>query len=278
MDIVPGGPVPRGRFEQGSHWRAFIGEDPDVAFRLSQRHRPFQAGKRRRDVPEPLARERLQDQDLDDPSRPAPFFRGQQEALQEPGRFAKGTLILVPRQEHPGQGDVLELAEVGQVVVRGQALLTRPAEGFTGSALRDPDPCLQRRDRPDIREEVARVQAVRLVEQVKCAGQVSFGLAYPGHRDPPAVPVLRQPEVLAQFLARKQVLGGGRQVVALSVDLAHPYVHVCRSPQDRAALLRRTLQCLLVGAHRLAETTLRTAYIGQRDRAAEDIGDVPGPP
>ena len=42
-----------------------------------------------------------------------PFFRRQQEALQEPGRLVKGvlcTLILVPRQEHPGQGDVLELA------------------------------------------------------------------------------------------------------------------------------------------------------------------------
>ena len=36
-----------------------------------------------------------------------------QEALQEPGRLVKGvlcTLILVPRQEHPGQGDVVELA------------------------------------------------------------------------------------------------------------------------------------------------------------------------
>jgi hypothetical protein len=57
--------------------------------------------------------ERLQHQDLDDASRPLPFFRRQQEALQQPGCLVQGvlrTLILVPRQEHPGQGDVLELA------------------------------------------------------------------------------------------------------------------------------------------------------------------------
>ena len=188
------------------------------------------------------------------------------------------TLVLVPRQEHPGQGDVLELAQVTEVVVDGQALLTRPAEGFTEPALRDPDPCLQRRDRPHIREEVAHIQALRLVEQVECAAQVSFSLAYPGHRDPPAIRVLRQPGVLAQLLAAQQVLRGGMQIVALAVDLAHPHVHVCRSPQNRPALLRRTLQCLLVGAHRLAETTLRDPDVRQRDRAAEDIGDVPGPP
>ena len=42
-----------------------------------------------------------------------PFFGRQQEALQEPGRLVQGALyalILVPGQEHPGQGDVLELA------------------------------------------------------------------------------------------------------------------------------------------------------------------------
>src|SRR6185295_10931022 len=38
------------------------------------------------------------------------------------------------------------------------------------------------------------------------------------------------------------------------------------------------LQCLLVGAHGLAETALRTSYIRQRDRAPEGIGYVPGPP
>ena len=68
------------------------------------------------------------------------------------------------------------------------------------------------------------------------------------------------------------------QVVALAVDPAHPDVHVCRSPQNRPALLRYTLQGLLVGAHRLAEATLHEPDVGQRYRAAEGIGNVPGPP
>src|ERR1700722_6393991 len=112
----------------------------------------------------------------------------------------------------------------------------RPAEGFTEPALRDPDPGPQRRDRPHVGEKVAHVQALRLIEQIKCAVQIPFSLAYPSHRDPPAVTVLWQPKVLAQLLAPQQVLGGGMQVVALTVNLAHPYVHVCGSPQNRPAL------------------------------------------
>ena len=103
-------------------------------------------------------------------------------------------------------------------------------------------------------------------------------LAYPGHRNPPAIPVLRQPDGLTQLLAAQQLLRGGGQIVALAVDLAHPHVHVCRSPQDRPALLRRTLQGLLVGAHCGTETTLHQPDVRHRDRAAEDIGNLPGPP
>ena len=129
-------------------------------------------------------------------------------------------LALTPRQEHPGQGDVLELAQVRQVVISGQVLLTRPAEGSTESALPDPDLCPQRRNRPHIREEVADIAALRLVEQVKGAGQVALSLRHPGHGYSPAIPVLRQSGVLAQILARQQALGGGAQVAALAVDLA----------------------------------------------------------
>ena len=173
---------------------------------------------------------------------------------------------------------MLELAQVTEVVIRGQALLTRPAQRFTEPALCDPDPGLQRRDRPYVREEVAHIQALRLVEQIECAAQVSFSLAYPGHRDPPAVRVLRQPVVLAQLLAPQQLLGGGLQIAALAVDLAHPHVHVCRAPQNRPVLLRCALQGLLVGAHRLAEAALHQPDVRHRDRAAEDIGNLPGPP
>src|SRR6185437_5956369 len=157
--------------------------------------------------------------------RPAPRFRRQQKALQELGRLVPGalrSLAPVPRQEQPGQGDVLELARVAEVVIDGQAMLTGPAESFTESALRDPDPGPRGRDRPHVREEVAHIEALRLVEQVERAAQISFGLPYPRHRHPPAVTVLRQPGLLAEFLASQQKLRGGLQVIALAGDLTHP--------------------------------------------------------
>jgi hypothetical protein len=84
--------------------------------------------------------------------------------------------------------------------------------------------------------------------------------------------------VLAQLLGAPQALGGGRQVVALAGDLAHPHVHVRRSPQDRPVLVGGESQRPLIGAQGLAQAPLRDPEVGQRDRAAEDVGDVPGPP
>ena len=109
-------------------------------------------------------------------------------------------------QEHPGQGDVVELAQIAEVVVNRQALLTRPAEGFTQRPLRDQHPGPQGRDRPHVGEVVTHIQALRLVEQVECAAQISFSLPYPSHRDTPAVGVLPQPDVLTQLLAPQQML------------------------------------------------------------------------
>ena len=39
-------------------------------------------------------------------------------------------IVLVLGQEQPGQRDVLELAQVAEVVIGGQALLARPAESL----------------------------------------------------------------------------------------------------------------------------------------------------
>src|SRR6202035_920853 len=133
----------------------------------------------------------------------------------------------MPRQEQPGQGDVLELAQVTEVVIDGQVVFTRPAESFTYSALPDPDPCPQRRNRPHIREEVADVAALRLVEQVKRTGQASLSLRHQRNRESQQIWELRQSGVLAQLLAGQQMLGGDAQVAALAVDLADPRVHVC---------------------------------------------------
>ena len=59
-DIVPGDPLLRDRSEQGGHRRALIDEDPDVALRLSQRHRALQRPKRSGDVVSHLVGQRLQ--------------------------------------------------------------------------------------------------------------------------------------------------------------------------------------------------------------------------
>src|SRR2546429_9828954 len=101
------------------------------------------------------------------------------------------TVALRPCQEHPGQSDVLELAQVAEVVRNGEALLTRPVEGFTQPPLGDPHPCLPRRDRTHIGEEVTHIQALCLVEQVESAVQISLGFPYASHGNAPAIPVLR---------------------------------------------------------------------------------------
>ena len=54
-------------------------------------------------------------------------------------------------------------------------------------------------------------------------------------------------------------------------------MHVCRSTEYRRARRRLELQRLLVGAHGLAETTLRNPYIRQGHGATECVGVVPGP-
>ena len=145
-------------------------------------------------------------------------------------------VALVSGQEYPGQGDVLELAQVAEVILGRQSLLTRPAEGFTQPALRDPHPCLQRRDRTHIGGKVTHVQALCLVEQVESAVQIALGLPYASHRDTPAIPVLREPGVLTQLLTSQQALRGGMQIVMLTVEFAHSYIHVCRSAQTQACL------------------------------------------
>ena len=53
---------------------------------------------------------------------------------------ALGTVARLPGQEHPGQGDVLELAQVAEVVLGGQALLPRPAERFDRACPARPTP------------------------------------------------------------------------------------------------------------------------------------------
>ena len=111
-------------------------------------------------------------------------------------------------QEHSGQGDVLELAQVAEVVMNRQALRPHPAEGFPQPALRDPHPCLQRRDRTHVGGKGTHVQTLCLVEQVERAVQIALGLPDARHSNTPAIAILREPSMLTQLLTSQQVLGG----------------------------------------------------------------------
>src|SRR5262249_51182841 len=149
--------------------------------------------------------------DFDDTSRPLTFLRCFQEAREQSHCLKQGAvsmLALRPGQEHPGQGDVLEFAQVAEVVLGGQALFTRPAKGLAQSPLRDPHPCHECRYRTHIGEEVSDIQALCLVEQVESAVQISLGLPYASQSNTPTRPVLREPCALAQLLAFQQALLG----------------------------------------------------------------------
>ena len=168
---------------------------------------------------------------------PGAAVASSQEGLRPLGR--------VPGQEHPGQGDVLELAQVAEVVVDGQAVAPAPSRALRPARPARPAP-VPASPGPAARsgKKSPAYSALRLVEQVERAVQIAFGLADPGHRDPPAVRVLRQPGVLAQLLAAQQVLRGGsagRRARGRS-SLIPTYMSAVPRSTGAAAARRRTLQ------------------------------------
>src|SRR5688572_28318784 len=94
-------------------------------------------------------------------------------------------------QTYPGQGDVLKLAQVAEVVIGRQSLLTRPAEGFPQPTLHDPYSYFQCLDRADVGGKISVIQVLCLVEQFTCTDQISPGLLNSSHRHAPAIRVFR---------------------------------------------------------------------------------------
>src|SRR4249919_1105741 len=102
--------------------------------------------------------------------------------FQELGRLVEETgpgPCRVVGQEHFGEGDVLELAQVAEAVFDGQTSLASPTERFSQPALPGPQPRPHRRDRSDIWEEVTDVTALGFIEQVECTVQISFSVPHP---------------------------------------------------------------------------------------------------
>jgi hypothetical protein len=123
-----------------------------------------------------LVVERLQRQDLDQAPDPPTAFRRFPEALEECQCLAKRALRPVdpvPRHEHPRQRDVLELAQVTEVIVDRQALLVGPTQGFGKPALADPHPRSRGRYRTHIGSGAPDIQTLRFAEQVERGVQVA---------------------------------------------------------------------------------------------------------
>ncbi len=165
------------------------------------------------------------------------------------------------REEQPGQGDVLEFAQISEVVLRRQPGLTGPPTSFSKTAHGDPHASSPRRKRADVGEEVAYVEALGLLQQSERIFSTSFGLTQPRHGDPPAIGLLRHRRVLTEFLALEEVAPGTLQIVALTQDVAHPDVHVGWSPHEGPALLRHKQECVLVSAQGVAEAPLHYADV-----------------
>ena len=214
-------------------------------------------------------RERLQHQDLDDASRPLPRVPPPaQETLQEcPWPRAAGAFVPiapVPGDEHPRQGDVLELAQVAEVVVDGQAPLAHPAQGLGQPALRDPHPRLQRRDgtHVGIRAPGRTGAPPRRAGRARRPGlpAASFDPRHRRRTSDGGYPATRRARPAPCFSAGSRV-AASRSSRSRCSSLSPTYRSAV--PQARIALLRRQLQRLLVGPRRLAETTLRHPDVRQ---------------
>ena len=129
------------------------------------------SGPRARDVILGPVRKRLDHEDLDEASRPLAFLRRCRKAPQQSHCLVDGAFVRfasVLGDEHP-QGDVLELAQLAEVVVSGQAPLARSTQGFGQPAPPQPHPRPQRRDGAHVGDGATGMHALRVVEQVDCA-------------------------------------------------------------------------------------------------------------
>ena len=88
-----------------------------------------------------------------------------------PGRRRRGRTGT--GDQEPGEGEVVELGEVGRFVRRRDTVLASPGPGVGQPALGDADPGYGGWDRPHVGEEAGQVQRLRLLEHLHGAVQVT---------------------------------------------------------------------------------------------------------
>ena len=189
-----------------------------------------------------------------------------------------GPVGRVPGQQHPGEGDVLELPQVAELVLDGQALLARPAEGRHRRAPARPRPVRATpgpaahwgRSRPHTGAPPRRAGRARRPDL-----------------PPPAVSAPSRPASGTGSAAGPDArpapcssAGAAWRRADRCVRSSSWLSPTCMSATPRsggAGLLGRTLQSPRVRAHRLAETALCDPDVGQGDGATHHVGEVPGP-
>ena len=179
------------------------GEHADVPLRLGPHDGAPQPGQRLRGVPRGGVRDGQQRLDLDQGAVAPARLGGRGEPQQQAGGVLEVRPAgLVPGEEDAGEGHVLVLADVRQLVRGGEALAARPLRRLRQLAAAQPQPCPDGGHRLDVRGVVAAVDPVGLVQLIERGVQVAAGLVEVGAQDPGPVGVLRQTQVLAEPIGR----------------------------------------------------------------------------
>src|ERR671914_780733 len=110
-----------------------------------------------RPIPKALVCDGLQHHGFDEAANSPGCLGRSLETLQQHQRATRGLFVLVAlpaRHEHPGEDEMLELAQVAQIVVDREPALGDPRHGIGESALSDPEAGPGRRHRAPLPGEI----------------------------------------------------------------------------------------------------------------------------
>ncbi len=230
----------------------------------------FERGKRCRGVAFCLMSLRQHDQKLDRAAGALAGLGGCQQPVEQGNRRRD----LVPGDEHPCQGDVLELIQVREIVRDGQAASARPSLSLGQVSLCEIHLCLQRCDRAHIGHRVLDVHPLRGIEQFERRVIVALSLFHAGLRDVPAVRPIHQGRALAQRGGLLPVPGKVLGVVHFMMQQRQSQVVMRRDRLRLRAGLGGQLQRLCIRTLRRTQLALRHLNVGHGESAGDGEDDV----
>jgi hypothetical protein len=152
-------------------------------------------------------------------------------------------------QQHPREHKVVALPQVGDLVVRGQAALPRPAGGLIDAALgqQQPRPFGVGRE-PQGGDVRARIDPAGFVHGLQGGIRVAPGLVDPAQRHQRHVQLGQLDHLPAEFDALGGVLEALIQLVALVEHLGDPHVGLAGVVDRKVAVLSGPMETFAVGA------------------------------